>query len=159
MIQALFPLGLKAVEDAARSLEEGLAETLSLHRLNVFAELGFGFRTTNLNEGSVAPKSLLYNALRCVHPAVRPFSTRNTLQHNDLRTHGRRMLIIGKRTSHLEDSASTCLPAHRTAARLTLHAPCSKADSRRLAKSAMHVVSKTTYMATGVPPISGPITT
>lgn len=35
---------------AARSLEEGLEETLTLHRLGVFPELGVSFRTTNLIE-------------------------------------------------------------------------------------------------------------
>ena len=33
---------------AARSLEEGLEETLTLHRLGVFTELGTSFKTTNL---------------------------------------------------------------------------------------------------------------
>jgi transposase-like protein len=35
---------------AAASLEEGLEETLTLHRLGVFAELGVSFKTTNLIE-------------------------------------------------------------------------------------------------------------
>lgn len=35
---------------AAASLEEGLEETLTLHRLNVFPELGVSFKTTNLIE-------------------------------------------------------------------------------------------------------------
>lgn len=35
---------------AAASLEEGLEETLTLHRLNVFPELGVSFTTTNLIE-------------------------------------------------------------------------------------------------------------
>lgn len=39
---------------AARSLEEGLDETLTLHRLNVVAELGVSFRTTNLIESVMA---------------------------------------------------------------------------------------------------------
>ena len=39
---------------AARSLEEGLDETLTLHRLNVFAELGTSFKTTNLLESVMA---------------------------------------------------------------------------------------------------------
>jgi putative transposase len=37
-------------ESAAASLEEGLEETLTLHRLNVFPELGVSFKTTNLIE-------------------------------------------------------------------------------------------------------------
>jgi len=41
-------------ESAARSLEEGLEETLTLHRLNVFAELGVSFKTTNLIESVMA---------------------------------------------------------------------------------------------------------
>ena len=41
-------------ESAARSLEEGLEETLTLHRLGVFPELGTSFRTTNLLESVMA---------------------------------------------------------------------------------------------------------
>jgi transposase-like protein len=41
-------------ESAARSLDEGLEETLTLHRLNVFPELGVSFRTTNLIESVMA---------------------------------------------------------------------------------------------------------
>ena len=41
-------------ESAARSLEEGLDETLTLHRLGVFPELGTSFRTTNLIENVLA---------------------------------------------------------------------------------------------------------
>lgn len=41
-------------ESAARSLEEGLEETLTLHRLNVLPELGRSFRTTNLIESVMA---------------------------------------------------------------------------------------------------------
>ncbi len=41
-------------ESAARSLEEGLEETLTLHRLNVFPELGRSFKTTNLIESVMA---------------------------------------------------------------------------------------------------------
>jgi putative transposase len=37
-------------ESAARSLEEGLEETLTLHRLGIFPELGTSFKTTNLIE-------------------------------------------------------------------------------------------------------------
>ncbi len=37
-------------ESAAASLAEGLEETLTLHRLNVFPELGMSFKTTNLIE-------------------------------------------------------------------------------------------------------------
>jgi transposase-like protein len=37
-------------ESAAASLAEGLEETLTLHRLNVFPELGMSFKTTNLLE-------------------------------------------------------------------------------------------------------------
>ena len=40
----------KLNESAARSLEAGLDETLTLHRLNVFVELGTKFKTTNLIE-------------------------------------------------------------------------------------------------------------
>lgn len=39
---------------AARSLEEGLDETLTLHRLQVYAELGTSFKTTNLIESVMA---------------------------------------------------------------------------------------------------------
>ena len=41
-------------ESAAASLAEGLDETLTLHRLKVFAELGVSFRTTNLIESVMA---------------------------------------------------------------------------------------------------------
>lgn len=41
-------------ESAARSLEEGLEETLTLHRLGVFPELGVSFKTTNLVESVMA---------------------------------------------------------------------------------------------------------
>lgn len=41
-------------ESATRSLEEGLDETLTLHRLNVFPELGVSFKTTNLIESVMA---------------------------------------------------------------------------------------------------------
>ncbi|MCC6317040.1 MAG: transposase [Gemmatimonadaceae bacterium] len=41
-------------ESAARSLEEGLEETLTLHRLGVFPELGVSFKTTNLLESVMA---------------------------------------------------------------------------------------------------------
>jgi len=41
-------------ESAAASLAEGLEETLILHRLNVFVELGVSFRTTNLIESVMA---------------------------------------------------------------------------------------------------------
>lgn len=41
-------------ESAARSLEEGLDETLTLHKLNVFPELGVSFKTTNLIESVMA---------------------------------------------------------------------------------------------------------
>ena len=41
-------------ESAAASLLEGLEETLTLHRLNVFPELGVSFRTTNLIESVMA---------------------------------------------------------------------------------------------------------
>ena len=44
----------KINESAARSLEEGLEETLTLHRLAVFAELGVSFKTTNLIERVMA---------------------------------------------------------------------------------------------------------
>jgi putative transposase len=39
---------------AARSLEEGLEETLTLHRLGVYPELGLSFKTTNLIETIMA---------------------------------------------------------------------------------------------------------
>ena len=39
---------------AARSLEEGLEDTLTLHRLGVFDELGTSFKTTNLIENVMA---------------------------------------------------------------------------------------------------------
>ncbi len=41
-------------DSAARSLEEGLEETLTLHRLGVFPELGISFKTTNLIESVMA---------------------------------------------------------------------------------------------------------
>jgi transposase-like protein len=41
-------------ESAARSLEEGLEETLTLHRLGVYAALGVSFKTTNLIESVMA---------------------------------------------------------------------------------------------------------
>ena len=41
-------------QSAARSLEEGLEETLTLHRLNVFPELGVSLKTTNLIESVMA---------------------------------------------------------------------------------------------------------
>lgn len=41
-------------ESAARSLDEGLEETLTLHRLGVFPELGVSFKTTNLIESVMA---------------------------------------------------------------------------------------------------------
>jgi putative transposase len=41
-------------ESAAASLAEGLDETLTLHRLHVFAELGVSFKTTNLIESVMA---------------------------------------------------------------------------------------------------------
>lgn len=41
-------------ESAAASLTEGLEETLTLHRLNVFPELGVSFKTTNLIESVMA---------------------------------------------------------------------------------------------------------
>lgn len=41
-------------ESAARSLEEGLEETLTLHRLGVFPEMGTSFKTTNLIESVMA---------------------------------------------------------------------------------------------------------
>jgi transposase-like protein len=41
-------------ESAAASLLEGLEETLTLHRLNVFPELGTSFKTTNLIESVMA---------------------------------------------------------------------------------------------------------
>ena len=41
-------------ESAARSLEEGLEETLTLHRLGVFPALGRSFKTTNLIETLMA---------------------------------------------------------------------------------------------------------
>ncbi|CAN5122256.1 hypothetical protein BH09GEM1_BH09GEM1_12830 [soil metagenome] len=41
-------------ESAAASLAEGLEETLTLHRLNVFVELGVSFRSTNLIESVMA---------------------------------------------------------------------------------------------------------
>ena len=41
-------------ESAAASLAEGLEETLTLHRLGVFPELGVSFKTTNLIESVMA---------------------------------------------------------------------------------------------------------
>jgi putative transposase len=45
---------LKVNGSAAASLLEGLEETLTLHRLNVFPELGASFRTTNVIESVMA---------------------------------------------------------------------------------------------------------
>lgn len=46
---------LRVINDsAAASLEEGLEETLTLHRLGVFPELGTSFKTTNLVESVMA---------------------------------------------------------------------------------------------------------
>jgi transposase-like protein len=50
LIRELTPIN----ESAARSLEEGLEETLTLHRLGVFPELGISFKTTNLIESVMA---------------------------------------------------------------------------------------------------------
>jgi putative transposase len=55
--RALLKLGRELAvlnASAARSLEEGLEETLTLHRLNVSAELGTSFKTTNLIESVMA---------------------------------------------------------------------------------------------------------
>jgi len=41
-------------ESAARSLQEGVDETLTLHRLGVFGELGLSFKTTNTLESIMA---------------------------------------------------------------------------------------------------------
>lgn len=41
-------------ESAAAGLAEGLDETLTLHRLNVFTELSVSFRSTNLIESVMA---------------------------------------------------------------------------------------------------------
>ena len=41
-------------DSAARSLAEGLDETLTLHRLGVFPEMGMSFKTTNLIESVMA---------------------------------------------------------------------------------------------------------
>ena len=41
-------------ESAARSLEEGLEETLTLHQLGVYPALGVSFKTTNLLESVMA---------------------------------------------------------------------------------------------------------
>jgi len=38
----------------AKSVEEGLEETLTLHRLDVFTKLGISFKTTNLIESVIA---------------------------------------------------------------------------------------------------------
>jgi putative transposase len=50
LIRELTPIN----ESAARSLEEGLEETLTLHQLGVFPELGISFKTTNLIESVMA---------------------------------------------------------------------------------------------------------
>lgn len=50
LVRELTPLN----ESAARSLEEGLEETLTLHRLGLFPELGRSFKTTNLIESVMA---------------------------------------------------------------------------------------------------------
>jgi putative transposase len=55
--RALLKLGRELAvlnASAARSLEEGLEETLTLHRLDVYAELGTSFKTTNLIESVMA---------------------------------------------------------------------------------------------------------
>ncbi len=53
-LQALLKDLAKLNESAARSLEEGLEETLTLHRLDVFVELGTSVKTTNLIESVMA---------------------------------------------------------------------------------------------------------
>ena len=53
-LQALVKDLAKLNESAARSLEEGLEETLTLHRLDVFVELGTSVKTTNLIESVMA---------------------------------------------------------------------------------------------------------
>ena len=53
-VQKLVTELAKLNESAARSLEEGLEETLTLHRLEVFVELGTSFKTTNLIESVMA---------------------------------------------------------------------------------------------------------
>ena len=53
-LQALVKDLAKLNESAARSLEEGLEETLTLHRLDVFVELGTSAKTTNLIESVMA---------------------------------------------------------------------------------------------------------
>ena len=45
-------------ESAVRSLEEGLEETLTLHRLGLFPELGTSFKTTNCLESIMAQVGL-----------------------------------------------------------------------------------------------------
>ena len=50
LVRELTPIN----ESAARSLDEGLDETLTLHRLGVFPELGTSFKTTNLIESVMA---------------------------------------------------------------------------------------------------------
>jgi len=50
LVRELTPLNASA----ARSLEEGLDETLTLHRLGVFAAVGVSFKTTNLIESVMA---------------------------------------------------------------------------------------------------------
>jgi len=49
-LKALYDELLEINESAARSLEEGLEETLTLHRLGLFALLGRSFKTTNCIE-------------------------------------------------------------------------------------------------------------
>lgn len=50
LVRELAPLNVSA----ARSLEEGLEETLTLHRMGVFGAVGVSFKTTNLIESVMA---------------------------------------------------------------------------------------------------------
>ena len=52
-------------ESAAKSLDEGLEETLTLHRLDLFAELGRSFKTTNCIE-NLNKQIELYTGRVCV---------------------------------------------------------------------------------------------
>ena len=53
-LQALLTELRRLNESAARSLEEGLDETLTLHQLGVFTALGVSFKTTNVIENVMA---------------------------------------------------------------------------------------------------------
>jgi len=58
---------------AARSLEEGLEQTLTLHRLGVFEEVGRSLKTTNAIENlNSLVEDYIRKVIPCTSPAKRP---------------------------------------------------------------------------------------